>query len=170
MQAVGDDQWGASTPDADWDVRALVNHLVNEERWAPPLLAGTTIAEVGDRFDGDLLGDDPKAAWAAAAEACVAAAGADGALERIVHLSFGDFPGEFYLSQLVADHAIHAWDLALSIGADEALDPELVEWVYAFIAPQADQWHAAGVFGAPLEAPPGADLQTKLLRLTGRSA
>jgi uncharacterized protein (TIGR03086 family) len=168
VHAVGDDQWGAPTPDAEWDVRTLVNHLVNEDRWAPPLLEGATIAEVGDRFEGDLLGDDAEAAWAEASAAAVAAARADGALGRTVHLSFGDFPGEFYLSQLVCDHVIHAWDLARGIGGDEALDHELVEWVHGFLAPQVDGWRAAGVFGPPVETPADADLQTKLLGLTGR--
>ena len=59
--AVDAGQWGAPTPCTDWDVRQLVNHVVGEDRWTGPLLAGQTIAEVGDRFDGDLLGDDPVA-------------------------------------------------------------------------------------------------------------
>ena len=50
---------GGATPCTEWDVRALVNHVLGEIRWAVPLFAGSTIAEVGDRFDGDLLGDDP---------------------------------------------------------------------------------------------------------------
>lgn len=166
---MGDDQWHGPTPDADWDVRTLVNHLVNEDRWAPPLFDGATIAEVGDRFDGDLLGDDPKAAWAEASVAAVGAATADGALTRTVHLSFGDFPGEFYLSQLICDHVIHAWDLARAVGADERLDPELVDWAHAFLAPQVDAWRDAGAFGPAVETPSDADLQTKLLGLTGRS-
>ena len=60
----------------------LVHHVVEEERWAPPLLAGQTIEQVGDRFAGDLLGADPVAAGAAAAaeaEAAVAEPGALGA-------------------------------------------------------------------------------------------
>ncbi len=170
VRSVGDAQWDAPTPNSDWDVRALVNHLVNEARWAPPLFDGATMAEVGDRFDGDLLGDDPQAAWAEAAEGAVAAAAADGALERTVHLSFGDFPGEFYLSQLITDHVIHAWDLARAIGADESLDPELVGWVYDFLAPQVEGWREAGAFGPAAEAPADADLQTRLLALTGRRA
>ena len=38
------------------DVRALVIHIVNEMLWVPPLMAGQTTADVGDRFDGDVLG------------------------------------------------------------------------------------------------------------------
>jgi len=66
VRQIGDHQWQAATPDEDWSVRDLVNHLVGEDLWAPPLLAGSTIAEVGDRFDGDVLGSEPKAAWTAA--------------------------------------------------------------------------------------------------------
>ncbi len=115
---IGDHQWQAATPDEDWTVRDLVNHLAGEDLWAPPLLAGSTIAEVGDRFEGDVLGAEPKAAWAAASATAVRAAAEDGAMDRIVHLSFGDFPGSEYTLQLFADHVIHAWDLARAIGAD----------------------------------------------------
>jgi uncharacterized protein (TIGR03086 family) len=171
VQAVRDDQWHAPTPDSDWDVHDLVNHLVGECLWTAPLLAGQTIADVGDRFDGDLLGDDPPAAWSAAAEDATAASAQGGhdALARTVHVSFGDISGEEYLSQLTADHTIHAWDLARAIGADEQLDPELVEFTYGFMAPQADQLRSVGVFGPAVDPPPGADRQTELLCLTGRS-
>jgi len=40
-------RWTAATPCSDWDVRALVRHVVEEELWVPPLFAGRTIAEVG---------------------------------------------------------------------------------------------------------------------------
>ena len=61
LGAVGATEWNAATPCDDWDVRTLVNHVVNELLWMPPLLEGKTIAEVGDRFDGDVLGSDPSA-------------------------------------------------------------------------------------------------------------
>jgi hypothetical protein len=74
------------------NVRALVNHVLAEARWTPPLLAGRMIAEVGDALDGDLLGDDPLAAWDTGRDKAVAAAHAPGINSRIVHLSFGDTP------------------------------------------------------------------------------
>jgi uncharacterized protein (TIGR03086 family) len=97
LAQIGPEQWSAPTPCTEWDVRALVNHVVNEERWMPPLFGGATIAEVGDRFDGDLLGDDPLGNAADAAREADAAVAAPGAMERTVHLSFGDFPaGEYF--------------------------------------------------------------------------
>ncbi|HUB22040.1 MAG TPA: TIGR03086 family metal-binding protein, partial [Streptosporangiaceae bacterium] len=126
VRLISDHQWQAATPDEDWRVRDLVNHVVAEDLWAPPLLAGSTIDEVGDRFEGDVVAADPTAAWAAASAGAVQAVGEDGAMDRIVHLSFGDFPGREYALQLFADHLIHAWDLARAIGADERLDAMLV--------------------------------------------
>lgn len=74
VHAVRADQWGASTPCAEWSVRDLVNHLTAEQLWVPPLVSeGRTMAEVGDAFDGDVLGDDPVAAWDRAAAAARAA-------------------------------------------------------------------------------------------------
>src|SRR5215510_7865061 len=75
VNAVRDDQWELPTPCSDWNVRELVNHVVGEDLWTGPLMRGSTIEEVGDRFDGDLLGDDPlKSALRAATEATGAVA------------------------------------------------------------------------------------------------
>ena len=124
---IRDDQWEGDTPDTEWNVRDLVSHVLSENLWAPPLFAGSTISEVGDRFDGDVLGTDPHGSWRAASVHALEAADEPGAMDRTVHLSFGDFPGREYAMQLFADHLIHAWDLARAIGADERLDPELVD-------------------------------------------
>jgi len=168
VMAVGPGDWDRPTPCREWTVRDLVRHLVYEELWTPPLLEGQTIADVGDRFEGDILGADPPAAWKEAAAAALAAASPD-VLGRTVHLSFGDVPGEGYLGQLTADHVIHAWDLARAIGGDERLDPDLVEYVHTVIAPQIDPARAAGVFGPAVEVPPDAAPQSQLLGLTGRT-
>ncbi|MGH9164162.1 MAG: TIGR03086 family metal-binding protein, partial [Acidimicrobiales bacterium] len=167
LPAAGD-RWGAPTPDTEWDVRALVNHVLGENLWAPPLLDGLTIADIGDRFDGDQLGDEPAQAWDEAAAKSIAAVGADGALDRTVHVSFGDIPGHVYISQLVCDHLIHGWDLARAIGADETLDSELVDFAYGFLAPQVDGWRNAGAFGPSIELAAGADRQSEFLAMTGR--
>jgi len=170
VRQIGDHQWQAPTPDEDWTVRDLVNHLAGEDLWAPPLLAGSTIAEVGDRFEGDVLGAEPAAAWTAASAAAVRAVEADGAMDRIVHLSFGDFPGSDYTLQLFADHLIHAWDLARAIGADEHLDDELVASCATWFEAVEEAYRSAGAIAAPPPVPGHADAQTLLLARFGRRA
>jgi uncharacterized protein (TIGR03083 family) len=61
VAGVGSEQWYDETPCSEWDVRTLVYHLLYEQRWVPPLFEGLTIEQVGDRFDGDLMGDDASA-------------------------------------------------------------------------------------------------------------
>ncbi len=168
VAGVGDDQWGLPTPCSDWDVRALVNHLVYENRWTAPLVEGATIAEVGDRFEGDLLGDDPKGAWAASASEATSAVLVPGAVERTVHLSFGDTPGGEYAMQLAADLLVHGWDLARATGGDEKLDPELVAAVAAWFEANESHYRRAGAIAARPPVPPGADQQTVLLAAFGR--
>lgn len=162
-------QWGRSTPCTDWDVRTLVNHVVGELLWVPPLLAGQTIAEVGDRLDGDVLGDDPLATCRDGSTAAVVAAGEPGAQERTTHLSFGDLPGSKYLAQVTTDVIIHTWDLARAIGADDRLEDELVGFARDVLTPQIEMWRGAGVLGMALEPGPDASEQDRFLALTGRS-
>jgi uncharacterized protein (TIGR03086 family) len=169
VRAVTEDQWTDGTPCTEWDVRTLVNHLVNEDKWVTPLLEGKTIEDVGDSLDGDLLGDDPVGAWEQAKREAVAATQQEGVAERTVHVSFGDISGDDYLSQVATDHVVHAWDLARAIGVDERLDPELVQFAYDVLEPQAEAWRSAGVFKDEVEVPEGADRQAQLLAITGRS-
>jgi len=168
LHMIGEDQWGLPTPCTDWDVRALVRHLVDENLWTPPLMEGSTIAEVGDRFEGDILGDDPKKAYDEAAAAAVASVHGDGNMERTVHLSFGDFPGREYAMQLFADHLVHAWDLARAIRADERLDPELVAACAEWFEPMESAYRSAGAIGPAVPVAEEADAQTRLLARFGR--
>lgn len=168
VHQVADDQWAAPTPCTDWDVRALINHVTAEDLWVPPLMAGSTIAEVGDAFDGDVLGADPVVAWDAAVSAARASFSAAGAMERTVQLSSGPSSADGYAFEMTADHTIHSWDLARAIGADERLDPELVAVVTERLTPQIQAWRASGAFADPVPVPDGADPQTRLLAETGR--
>jgi uncharacterized protein (TIGR03086 family) len=170
VRLVQDDQWELPTPCSEWNVRDLVNHVVNEDKWTTPLMQGKTIAEVGDAFDGDLLGDDPVAAWDAAAAEARGAIGQPGALERTVHVSFGDISGDDYAQQLFSDHVIHAWDLARAIGDVDKLDAELVEVCYTQLKPLEGALKGSGVYGEKIEVPESADTQTKLLAVVGRQA
>lgn len=168
VRLVADDQWSQPTPCSDWDVRSLVAHLVDECRWVPYLLDGGSPASAGDRFTGDPLGGDPRAAWAESSAAARAALHGVGALDHTVTVSYGETSARDYLWQLTVDLTVHAWDLARAIGADERLDPELVRRVYEEAERDADEIAASGRFGRPVPVPAHADLQARMLGLFGR--
>src|SRR5262245_45228338 len=104
LEWVDDADWTRSTPCVDWDVRALVAHVVDEHRWVAPLVAGKTIADIEPSLDADVLAPDPAAAWARWSEDSLAAIAGVSDLGQIVHLSFGDTPVGEYIAQLTADH------------------------------------------------------------------
>jgi uncharacterized protein (TIGR03086 family) len=168
VNAVGPDQWDAPTPCSEWTVRDLANHVAGEDLWTSPLMRGSTIEEVGNRFDGDLLGADPIGSALAAAKEAVAAVAETLPQQGKVHLSYGDEDAAQYVHQLAADHLVHGWDLAVATGRDPRLDPALVAEVAAWFAGVEDMYRAGGAIG-PRAAVTG-DPQANLLAAFGRDA
>lgn len=171
VAGIGPDQWHDATPCAEYDVRALVNHIVSGNFWVAPLVAGKSIAEVGDVYDGDVLGDDPVAAYDASAQQAAAAFNGKGAMEASVAVSYGPVPGEIYAGHRLIDVLIHGWDVAKATSRKShgpTLDPELVQACWDVVTPQAELLKASGMFGSDVEAPPDSELQTRLLALLGR--
>jgi uncharacterized protein (TIGR03086 family) len=168
VAAVTPEQWGLPTPCDGWTVRELVNHLVSGNWWVAELVAGRSIDEVGDSLEGDLLGDDPLAAYVESAGAADAAFSAPGAMEASCAVSYGPVAGSVYAGHRFVDVLVHGWDLAIAIGHDATLDPVLVEACLRLVAPEADALAASGAFGSPVEVPADAVPQTRLLALLGR--
>jgi uncharacterized protein (TIGR03086 family) len=167
VEAVDASQWGRATPCTEWSVRDLVNHVVGEDLWTVPLVQGATIEEVGDRFDGDVLGEDPAARVRESAERAVATVAERLPSGGTVQLSYGEEQLDEYLFQLAADHLVHAWDLAMATGADPALDPELVDAVAGWYADREEIYRSVGAVGART-AEGGPDAQSRLIAAFGR--
>ncbi|MEV4196941.1 TIGR03086 family metal-binding protein [Micromonospora globbae] len=168
VEQVGSGQWSAPTPCTGWDVRTLVGHVVGEARWSVPLLAGRTVAEVGDRFDGDQLGADPVASAREAASQAEIAASRPGTLARTVHLSSGDAPAAEYVQQLVAEHLVHGWDLAVAIGDAPGLDADAVRACARWFAGHAEAYRRARLTRAGVPLPADAGEQDRLIAAFGR--
>lgn len=161
------DDWDRPTPCTAWSVRELVNHVVGEDRWTLPLMQGRTIEEVGGSLDGDLLGADPLAAAAQAGDEAVRAVTADLRTGLRVHLSYGEEDAAEYVRQLVADHVVHAWDLAAATGGDRQLDAELVDSVAAWFTDREAMYREAGLIAARVDVD-AAGTQDALLAASGR--
>jgi uncharacterized protein (TIGR03086 family) len=174
---ISDDQWSIELPptfrtrrvDHTLTLREIVNYHAYDDAWVPDMLSGKTMDEAGrEKFDGDLLGEDPTGAFAVIVEKACAAARDFRDLEMTVHLSFGDFSARHYFWQINQFRALRAHDIAKVIGVDADLPEELVRGVWEEVSPNAEEWRAIGVFPAAIPVSEDAPLLDRLLGLTGR--
>jgi uncharacterized protein (TIGR03086 family) len=166
VHAVPAERWAAPSPAERWTVRDVVNHVTAEHLWAPHLLRGESLAAVGDRYDGNVLGDDPVTAWDAAQRASREAFGAAAPQDR-VELSAGDTPAEEYAEQMLLDLVVHGWDLARGAGLDGRAEPALAGHVLQYAGTRRPQWEGSGLF-APQVATDSGDPTDRLVALLGR--
>ncbi len=177
VQQVRDDQWDMPMPDdfARHDpeipvtLRQILAYHAYDEAWIPDMFAGRTMEEVGkDTYDGDLLGEDPKASFQALVDRGVAAAEGLTDLDRVLHWTYGDYPARDGIWHVISFRGLRAVDLARVLGVDDQLDPELVRAMWDELEPHAEQWRTMGVFGPKVEVADDAPLEERLLGLTGR--
>jgi uncharacterized protein (TIGR03086 family) len=153
------EQQGAPTPCSEWDVDALVSHM-----------AGGTIylrAALGLE-SGVVRADD--GAYRDAVSRCVEALRVPGALERRCMSPAGI---EWSVAEATAgtamDQLVHTWDLAVAIGGDRRLDPELVDAIVAIFLPQMPEiGRSAGIVGPAVHVPDDASAQDRMLGAMGR--
>jgi len=121
------DNLGAATPCRDWNLRALVAHVV-AGIWYFKALASNESIEKLMRGLSDLIGDDPFASYDRAARAGLETWRAPGALDRIYPMPLGDQPGRDALAIHQADLLIHGWDVAEATHQDATMPADLAEF------------------------------------------
>jgi len=163
VRGVDEAQFGAPTPCAEYDVRALLNHLfhvvVNFQA-----LAGRGTADFSvtpDRLTGDW-----RDRFAAETGRLVEAWSAPGALEGTSQ-GMG-LPQHTVGEMVLGDLTVHAWDLARATGQDYVpYGPSLpvLDAGLSGLAPTARQMK---VFGEPFPVADGASPFARVLAVTGR--
>ena len=168
LRLVGPDDWQRPTPCTEWDVRALVNHVIGAAVRYQLLLRGASTEQVEATRTVDHLGDDALGSFVTTADGMVACFAEDGALERITHHVTGDRTGRELVSMRILDLGVHAWDLARAIGADETLDADVVTFLLDSTADLdlGPQQHAFAP--ADGDVPADAAPQDRLLHRLGR--
>lgn len=158
-----------STPDTDWNVEQLLQHMMFELSWVPDLVQGLKISEVGSKYEGDLIGDSLHKNWQKAAKEAGKAV-AEAKLEAMAHLSYANVVNEEYIWEVSGELLIHAWDLSIGINKPLSFPAELTEILYRRTKPNAENLHVTGLFAPIVKTDDDAPLQTKLLALFGRKA
>ncbi len=169
IETIDASQLGDPTPCAQFDVRALLNHLVSGNYRFATMAEGVPAPPAP--ANGDFVGDDAAAAYRASADVLSKAWAADpGLLERIVDMPFGKVPGEFAVGVHVVETVVHSWDLAKATGQPTDLDSELCEAAWDRSKGIDDSFRGPGrPFGRAVAAPPGATATETLVAWLGRN-
>ncbi|MEV6420357.1 TIGR03086 family metal-binding protein [Streptomyces sp. NPDC051662] len=162
VSAVGPDRLADPTPCAEWDVRALLDHLV----WENLIWAGLAEGSPPTDHGADHLGADHRAAFRAAASATMTAFRRPGMLER----RYGPAPGRRLVEQLLIEMLVHGWDLAIATGQR----PDFAEGTVEAVLPSVREIYGAlprtrgGSFAPEAPVPDGASATDRLAAFLGR--
>lgn len=173
VDQISEDQWELAMPPGasgkPTNLRDAVRYHTYDDAWVPDVLAGKTTTEVGDVYKPILQNDNIIATFDRYNERAIEAVRNFTELDRITHLSYGDFPARDYLQHIISFRAFRSYDIAKLIGADTIMDPEFVQALLDEFSPVIEGYRQMGVFPAALEVPKDASPQTKLLAMVGRS-
>ncbi len=170
---VSPDDYGKPSPCQSWDVRAVVNHLVEGANWFGLCVEGGEAPDPDPTHGVDYAAGDVLASYDVGVKASVAAFQAPGAQEKIVKLPFGELPGAVFMGIATNDVFVHGWDTAKATGQPTDLDPEmaaqLLEGARASIADAMRGPDGEAPFGVAQEAPARASAADRLAAFLGRS-
>lgn len=163
--AVRADQLGDPTPCRDWDVRALVNHVVTGNL----LFASYVTGQLEPDRSADHVLDDPAGAMRMSLAVLAEAFAMEGMHDRTYPTPFGEGPGTLLVDLRGKELTVHSWDLARATGQVGALDQSLFSDVLAGFhdvptIPRGD----GKPFGAEKPAPPDASAADRLAAFLGR--
>ena len=172
-QIVGD-QWGLAMPKKithePMTLAEAVRYHVWDDAWIPDILAGKTIAEVGDAHEHllKLTTKELQANFTKYNRRAIAAVRELSDLDRTVHLSYGDFPAGEYLQHNVSVRAFWSYDMAKLIGADTTMADDFVQALTDEFSPVVEGYRRQGLFPPAIEVAGDASPQAKLLAMVGR--
>ena len=151
------DKLDSSTPCDEWNVRALINHMLHGHE----LFAGAARGESAAPPPGtppELIGDDPAAQYETARQATLDAYRDPAILEKA-----GMTLGIGFVDQLV-----HGWDLAKATGQDTTMPEDLAAAAYSMIEGRMPPDQRHGFFKPEVPVGEDASAQEKLLGYGGR--
>ena len=160
----GTRSWDAPSPVDGWAARDVVGHLTE---WLSGFLASGAGIELPR---GPSVAENPVAAW------LVHCDGVQGVLDdpetahrQLDNPHTGRLPLERAIDQFYTpDVFMHTWDLSRATGQDDRLDPAFCAQLLGQMEQMEQVFRSSGQFGARVQVPSDADIQTKLLGFIGR--
>jgi uncharacterized protein (TIGR03086 family) len=150
-------QMEARTPCDDWNVRELMNHMLETQDYFVRSARGEDVAPPSGH-PRNRLGDDPVADFARSRAETLRTFGENGVIEK-TGLSLGI---------ATSDQLLHGWDLATATGQDATMPQGAPEAVYEMIHGAFTEEQRKGIFKPEVAVGPDASAQDRLLGYTGR--
>lgn len=147
----------ARTPCDQWDVRTLLNHMLETQRYFVGAARGEDVSPPAPS-PPELLGDDPHADFERARSDMLSTYGAPGVIEKTgpsLGIAFSDL-------------LLHGWDLAKATDQDTTMPEGLPAVAYEMIHGRFTDDQRKGVFKPEIAVPADSPAQDKLLAYTGR--
>jgi uncharacterized protein (TIGR03086 family) len=141
-----------------WDVRAVLNHMLDSQRYFAASARGEE-ATLPNPTPPSLIGDDPAAAYEAMCQETLDAHRQPGVLEKT-----GPSLGIAFVDQLV-----HGWDLAKATGQDATMPEDLAQAAFAMIDGRLTDERRGDAFKQAGAVDDDASPQDRLLAYTGRT-
>jgi uncharacterized protein (TIGR03086 family) len=152
------DRLDAPTPNDDWDVRALLNHMIDTQNYFAGSARGEQVAPPASP-PPSLLGSDPAADLQHACQAVVDAYQEPGVMEKkgaSLGIAFSDL-------------LLHGWDVARATNQDATMPDGLADAAYSTIYGRFTDEQRPGIFKPAIAVPETASPQQKYLAYTGRN-
>ncbi|RRD48697.1 TIGR03086 family metal-binding protein [Arachnia propionica] len=163
------DQLTGPTPCADFDVAALLGHVVGWlESFATGYASPDGVAPAGDAAEVRVQPDEA-AARIRRASATLLEAVRGGAAERPLVVGGVGMPGEMALALILGEYLAHGWDLAVATGQSWTPDDEALrrsrEFLQTMVTPES---RGGDWFGPEVPVAAEAPQLDRFLGFTGR--
>ena len=169
--AIAPNQLDDPTPCPGWNVRTVINHLIDVCLEFAAMAAGNPAPNHGiDHTTIDLIGDDHIAAFRDAARTTRAAFARPGMIEQVYQFPWGTETGANIVQHVIDELLIHGWDLARATGQPTDLPADLAETSLRNWQAWFAQWPRASGdnFGPEQPVPADASAADRLAAYLGR--
>ena len=147
----------ADTVCEGWDVRTLLNHMLDTQRYFTGAARGEDVSPPSP-VPPSLIGNDPVGAFERGRADLLDAFGQPGVIDKT-----GPSLGIAF-----ADQLLHGWDLAASTGQDTTMPQGLPDAAFSIIHGRFTDEQRKGIFKPEVRVPDDAPPQAKLLAYSGR--